>query len=164
MSSQPRPMTQDEIEAVAALWHETWHSSHDHLAPRALCEFRTEDYFRCRIKEERQKVHVSGAPGEPVGLCIVSGANLDMLFVAATERGKGIGALLLADAEARMLVSGVAEAYLYVAYGNDGAVRFYERHGWTHVGRADKEFQVAGGTIINIVGKMTKHLRARVVL
>jgi hypothetical protein len=40
------------------------------------------------------------------------------------------------------------------------AIRFYERHGWTNVGKADKEFQVAGGTMTNTVAKMTKPLRA----
>ena len=162
MSSQPRPMMEDEVEAVAALWHETWHNTHDRLAHPALREFRTQDYFRHRTDRERDTVYVSGAPGKPVGLCIVSGGNLDMLFIAAPERGKGIGELLLADAEARMLKSGVREAYLFFALGNDGAVRFYERHGWTNVGKADKEFQVASGTIIITVGKMTKPIRASI--
>jgi ribosomal protein S18 acetylase RimI-like enzyme len=151
-------MMEDEIEAVAALWHDTWHSSHDHLAPPALCEYRTGDYFRRRIDNERETVRVSGAPGKPIGLCIVSGANLDMLFVASSERGKGIGERLLADAEARMRESRIKEAYLYVALGNDGAVRFYARHGWTDAGKVDKVFEVAGGTITITVSKMCKGL------
>jgi ribosomal protein S18 acetylase RimI-like enzyme len=151
-------MREDEIEAVAVLWHDTWQSSHDHLVPHALCEFRTKDYFRRRIDNERQTVRLSGAPGKPVGLCIVSRANLDMLFVAPSERGKGVGERLLADAEARMRESGVKEAYLYVALGNDGAVRFYERHGWTDLGKVDKTFEVAGGTITHMVRKMGKSL------
>src|SRR5688572_18070102 len=125
MSRQPRPLVDDEIGAVAALWHDTWHSSHDHLAPRALCEFRTRDYFSRRTKDERAKVRVSGSPGAPIGLCIASGGNLDMLFVASSERGKGIGKDLLEDAEKRMKNTGIKEAHLYVALGNVRAIQFY---------------------------------------
>lgn len=158
MSTRPRPMMEDEIEAAATLWHDTWHSSHDHLVPHALCEFRTEDYFRRRINKERELVRVCGAPGKPIGLCILSRANLDMLFVAASERGKGIGERLLADAEAQMRENGVKEAYLYVALGNGGAIRLYEKHGWTCAGAVDKDFEVANGTITIMVHKMLKSL------
>ena len=158
MSRQPRPMMDNEIGAVAALWHDTWHSSHDHLAPRALCEFRTKSYFRRRIEDERPTVRVSGSLGKPIGLCIVSGGKLDMLFVAPSERGKGVGEELLADAVARMKDSGIREAYLYVALGNLGAIRFYEKHGWADAGKVDMVFEVAGGTIKNSELKMVKGL------
>ena len=125
MSALPRPMMEDEIEAVAALWHETWHGTHDLTVPRPICEFRTEDYFRRRIDKERDTVRVLGSPGRPIALCMVSLANLDMIFVAASERGKGIGEMLLADAEARMLKTGVTEAFLYVDLRNHRAIRFY---------------------------------------
>jgi putative acetyltransferase len=151
-------MAENEIESVAALWHDTWHGSHDNIAPSALCEFRTLDYFRHRIDNERETVRVSGGPGKPIGLCIVSGANLDMLFVAPLERGKGVGERLLADAETRMHKNGVKEGYLYVALDNDRAVQFYERHGWTDAGKVDKGFEVTGGTITNTVRKMIKNL------
>jgi hypothetical protein len=85
MSIEPRPMMDDEIAAVAALWHDTWHDSHDHIAHPALCAFRTADYFLRRIEKERETVRVAGAPGRAIGLCIVLRANLDMLFVAASE-------------------------------------------------------------------------------
>jgi len=126
--------------------------------PQALCQFRTGDYFRHRIENERETVRVLGAPGNPIGLCIMSGANLDMLFIAPSERGRGVGERLLVDAETRMREKEVKEAYLYVALGNDGAVRFYERHGWTDVGKVDKVFEVASGTITSTVRKMLKSL------
>jgi ribosomal protein S18 acetylase RimI-like enzyme len=158
MSTQPRPLNVDEIDAVTALWHDTWHGSHDHIAPQVLCEFRTRDYFRRRIHNERETVRVLGPPGKPIGLCMVSNANLDMLFVSPLERSKGVGERLLADAETRMRGGGVKEAYLYVAIGNDGAVRFYERHGWTKAGKVNKVFDVADGTITHKVHKMLKDL------
>ena len=158
MSTQPRPMMENEILAVAALWHDTWHGAHDHLFPHALCLFRTKNFFRRRIDYERETVRVFGAPGKPIGLCIVLRANLDQLYVATSERGKGVGERLLADAEARMRESGVTEANLYVALGNDGAFRFYERHGWTDAGKVDKVLEVANGNITIVVRKMIKGL------
>ena len=131
---------------------------HDHIVPHALCEFRTKGYFRRRIDNERETVRVIGAMGKPIALSIVSLANLDMLFVAPSERGKGVGEQLLGDAEARMRESGVKEAHLYVALANDGAIRFYARHGWTDAGEVDKVFKVAGGTMTNTVRKMVKGL------
>ena len=81
-----------------------------------------------------------------------------MLFVAASERGKGVGARLLVDAEALMRENGVKEAYLYVALRNDGAIRFYKRHRWVDAGKSNKIFEVAGGTMTDLVGKMVKTL------
>jgi ribosomal protein S18 acetylase RimI-like enzyme len=81
-----------------------------------------------------------------------------MLFIAPSERGRGVGERLLVDAETRMRETEVKEAYLYVALGNDGAVRFYERHGWTDVGKVDKVFEVGSGTITSTVRKMLKSL------
>jgi ribosomal protein S18 acetylase RimI-like enzyme len=54
--------------------------------------------------------------------------------------------------------SGIREAYLYVALGNFGAIRFYEKHGWADAGKVDKAFEVAGGTISDTVLKMVKGL------
>lgn len=149
-------MMDDEIGSVAALWHDTWHDSHDLIAEPALCTFRTADYLLRRIECERKNVHVAGAQGRPLGLCIVSGANLDMLFITASKRSNGIGECLLADAEKRMRESGVKVAYLYVALRNEGAIRFYRRHGWAGPENVDKEFEVAEGNITITVGKMIK--------
>lgn len=151
-------MLDHEVDAAAALWHDTWHEVHDRIAPPALCEFRTLSYFRHRVDKERETVRVCGAPGQPIGLCIASHANLDMLFVAAAERGKRVGERLLADAEARMRADGVNEAYLYVALRNADAIRFYLRNGWINAGNEDKIFEVAGGTLANRVSKMAKRL------
>jgi hypothetical protein len=57
-----------------------------------------------------------------------------------------------------MRESGVEEAYLYFALGNEGAIRFYRRHGWAGAGKVDKVFDVANGPITITVGKMIKDL------
>lgn len=158
MSALPRPMVKEEVDAVATLWHDAWHRSHDQLVPRDICDFRDERYFRRRLEKEFDSVRVLGQPRIPTGLCIVHGANLDMLFIALNEQGKGFGEQLLVDAESRMRDSGLDEAYLHAALGNDGAVRFYRRHSWVYIGTEEKVIEIGGGTITLRVSRMTKRL------
>jgi GNAT superfamily N-acetyltransferase len=115
MADLPRPMMKVDVDALAALWHDAWHRSHGQLVPRDVCDFRDEEYFRRRLEKEPDSVRVLGQPGNLTGLCIVHGANLDMLFIALNEQGKGLGEQLLSDAESRMRGSGLEEAYLHVA-------------------------------------------------
>jgi putative acetyltransferase len=158
MAVLPRPMMKDDVDALAALWHDAWHRSHDQLVPRDICDFRDERYFRRRLEREHDSVRVLGPPGNLTGLCIVHGANLDMLFIALNEQGKGLGEQLLSDAESRMRGAALEEAYLHVALGNDGAVRFYRRHSWIYIGAEEKVMEIGGGTITLQVGRMIKRL------
>ncbi|WP_370160132.1 GNAT family N-acetyltransferase [Limimaricola soesokkakensis] len=66
----------------------------------------------------------------PVGLCLISGSEISQLFVAAAARRRGVGQVLLADAEQRIALSGHDEAWLTVVLSNDQARGFYERHVW----------------------------------
>lgn len=64
----------------------------------------------------------------PIGYCILSakfGApHIHQFMVAPAERGRGIGGVMLAEALRR------GAATLKVASANEGAIRFYRRHGW----------------------------------
>jgi hypothetical protein len=88
MAVLPRPMMKDDVDALATLWHDAWHRSHDQLVPRDICDFCDERYFRRRLEQERNSVRVLGQPGNLSGLCIVHGANLDMLFIALNARSR----------------------------------------------------------------------------
>ncbi len=61
------------------------------------------------------------------------GAYLRLIAVVPGEEGKGAGAALLAAFEAEAGKEG-RHAFLLVSDFNDGAIRFYERHGWTRAG------------------------------
>jgi len=66
---------------------------------------------------------------KPLAYCILSqrgdAIHINQLMVSKDARGRGIGADLLAEAERRGANS------LKVDPENSGAIRFYERHGWT---------------------------------
>jgi ribosomal protein S18 acetylase RimI-like enzyme len=55
---------------------------------------------------------------------------LGILSVRADRRGRGIGALLLADVCRRAAAAGCGTVCLHVELNNDGAQRFYARHGF----------------------------------
>lgn len=61
------------------------------------------------------------------------GAYLRLLLVGESYLGRGLGERLLRAAEAR-LSDGSNHLYLLVTRDNSGARRFYERHGYRHVG------------------------------
>lgn len=63
-------------------------------------------------------------------------AQIEAVRVAAKTRGHGLGAALLADAEARARAAGCTLIQLTSNATRTDALRFYERHGFTpsHVG------------------------------
>ena len=63
----------------------------------------------------------------------LAGDYLELFAVAAAARGRGLGALLLDHLEAVVFARG-RNLFVCVSDFNDGARRFYARHGYEHVG------------------------------
>jgi ribosomal protein S18 acetylase RimI-like enzyme len=61
------------------------------------------------------------------------GDYLELFAVAAAARGRGLGAALLGHVEAVAFARG-RNVFVCVSDFNDGARRFYARHGYAHVG------------------------------
>lgn len=55
------------------------------------------------------------------------------LAVTPDQRGKGIGEALMNELEGRLRAKGCIRYYLMVVNGNEEAVRFYEKRGWTRM-------------------------------
>lgn len=131
----------DEVEALAALWHQGWHEAHAAIVPDDLARMRTLTSFRDRLQAALTDIRVAGPRGTPLGFCFVRGDELYQLYIAAPARGVGIAAALLADAEARLAAAGFDTAWLACAIGNDRAARFYEKHGWRRARTATIELE-----------------------
>ena len=56
---------------------------------------------------------------------------LNYLAVRPGRRGEGLGRLLVAEAESRLVRLGCAKVNLQVRHGNDDAIDFYRRIGYT---------------------------------
>ena len=66
-----------------------------------------------------------------------SAARLYSIAVSPGNAGRGIGAALLQAAEAEAIESGAESLRLEVRTDNAGAVRFYQRRGYSPTGRRD---------------------------
>lgn len=58
-------------------------------------------------------------------------AEIHTLAVLPGERDRGLGAALLDEVERRLLADGVVDVLVGTMHGNDAALRFYERRGFT---------------------------------
>jgi len=93
---------------------------------------RAEDIAHAARMIDLGRVHVAEDKGTVVGFCARNGDDLDALYVIAEKRGQGVGAALLRHAQ-----SAVDRLELWTFQANEGAQRFYLRHGFVEVQRTD---------------------------
>ncbi|MEW9554863.1 N-acetyltransferase family protein [Nonomuraea sp. NPDC050783] len=129
-----RPARDSDMSAVAEIWHQGWRDGHLGHVPDALAAARTEESFRLRAARRVDDTVVAEAGGEIAGFVMVSGDEVEQVYVAAPHRGSGMAADLLAEAARVVAAGGHERAWLAVATGNARARRFYERNGWTDEG------------------------------
>jgi ribosomal protein S18 acetylase RimI-like enzyme len=154
-----RGAEEGDIDRLARIWYDGWRDAHEQIVPAELARLRTLESFRDRIQATLPTVRVVGASGEPVGFCMVKGAELYQLYVSAQARGLGVAAALIADAEARLTENGVERAWLACAIGNDRAARFYEKCGWRRAGIMVNVLDTTNGEFPLEVWRYEKHLR-----
>lgn len=118
----------EEYPRLVEIWRSAVDATHDFLAMvdrEDIESHLASDYL------PQVDLHVAESGGVVVGFAGVSGVNLEMLFVEATQRGKGIGTALLAwvESECGVLLVDVNEQ-------NTQAVEFYRRRNFRLVGRS----------------------------
>ncbi len=97
-------------------------------AMRSLSEGdKLDKYVRSRLGSLLVAVDHDGISG----VAAVKDDQIDLLWVAPERRGEGIGKVLVAAAEALIRERGHTRLRAEVFEPNIGAIRFYERHGWT---------------------------------
>ena len=92
-----------------------------------------------------------------VGFVMVTGDEIEQLYVAARARGSGVATELFRHAE-KVIGHRFDRAWLAVAAGNARARRFYERSGWRDAGAFDYAAEIAGGTIAVPCRRYERHL------
>jgi GNAT superfamily N-acetyltransferase len=157
-----RPATADDVEAVAAVFHQGWHDVHPGRVPDGLTERRTPEAFRARVTRriaETDQTTVAEVDGVVAGFIMVAGDEAEQVYVERAFRGTTVATLLLTEAERQIAAAGHDVAFLVVVRGNDRAQAFYARQGWVDQGDVDYPVQALGEDFISPCRKFTKRVR-----
>ncbi len=150
-----------DLGPLARLWWQGWRDAHLPLVPKALATRRTLDSFIVRMAVALPRVRAVGPVGAPLGFHLIKDDELNQLYVEEESRGAGIAALLMADAEDRLLEAGVKKPWLACAIGNTRAARFYQKAGWTLAGAQTVPTEIPGGWYPLKVWRYEKRLAPR---
>jgi GNAT superfamily N-acetyltransferase len=145
-TAQLRPALPEDVLAVAQVWHDAWSDGHFGHVPDALLPYRRLVDFERRVPQRIADTTVAVVEGQIVGFVTVHEEELEQLFVARAERGRGVADRLLQHGE-QLIAARHVGAWLAVVEGNARARRFYERHGWHDTGPFDHRAEISGGTL-----------------
>ena len=122
------------IEELLRVWESSVRATHLFLSEQAIENIKR--YVPQALREIPNLLVAENEAGMPVAFAGVNGRKLEMLFVAAEERGRGIGKKLLQCA---------ADAYavneLTVNEQNPQAIAFYEHMGFRAYRRSETDEQ-----------------------
>jgi putative acetyltransferase len=142
-----RPATDDDVPAIARIWHEGWVVAHvGHVSADLVAE-RTPSSFIPRTHERVRHTWVAEQASRVLGFVVVLSPEIEQIYVDATARGTGVARRLLRLAEDLVRDAGHDRAWLAVVAGNERARRFYAREGWTDTGPYRYAAEGGSGTI-----------------
>jgi putative acetyltransferase len=156
-----RPATADDVEAIAAVFHQGWHDVHPGRVPDGLTERRTPEAFVDRVTArvaETDETTVADVDGRVAGFVMVHDDEAEQVYVDRDFRGTTVATLLLTEAERQIAAAGHDVAFLVVVRGNERAQAFYARQGWTDEGDVDYPVQALGEDFISPCRKFTKRV------
>ncbi|KAA6456929.1 ribosomal-protein-alanine N-acetyltransferase [Acidobacteria bacterium AB60] len=128
---QVRSMALEDVEAVIALAAGLPTAPH---WPRAAWEALFDPVTSSRriaLVAELQKQVI----GFAIAALISPEAELESIAVMQSHQGGGVGRTLLAELQRQLQSRGISEITLEVRASNIAALRFYQAHGFTEIGR-----------------------------
>lgn len=130
-----RPATPADADAAAALLLEAREAAFPAMPRGVHPPDDVRRWMRSRLDAPAAEVWLAeqDPTAGPVGLLLLEGDWLHSLYVAPDRTGEGIGSMLLDLAKSRR----PRRLGLWVFETNEGARRFYARHGFVEVGRSD---------------------------
>lgn len=151
--SEIRAATLEDKRAVSQVHVRSWQVGYQGLIP--------DDYLRAMTPQSREERYTFGSddPTDPLtmvavdrevicGFATVGVARVDdrlhegellALYVDPAYWGRGFGRRLIAHARGLLCSMDVTTAVLWVLKGNQRAIQFYERDGWSSVGATREE-------------------------
>ena len=129
-----RPAEVEDIPALATIAERSYRAAFAGILEPEVLEGRNAAFFAERFASSWERMLIALSHEELIGFLLMTDGHIDMLFMDPDAGGKGSGALLLAEAEARGAKS------LECFRDNHGARRFYERHGWQVTREYERDF------------------------
>lgn len=133
MTIHVRPFADDDEDAVVALWRAAgltrpWNDPHRDIARKKLVQ---RELFLVAVEPSS----ASGRRGDQVVGSAMAGYDghrgwVYYLAVAPDQQGRGLGRLLMREAEARLLALGCPKVNLQIRSGNDAVTAFYDHLGY----------------------------------
>ncbi|MCC8108067.1 MAG: acetyltransferase [Planctomycetes bacterium] len=119
----------DLVQTLAAVWEDSVRATHDFLTEDDIVLLRP--HVRTALRDIPSLTVARDEADRPVGFMGVADGKIEMLFLAPSARGNGLGRRLVEYA-----VSGGNADRLDVNEQNVQAVGFYKHLGFTVVGRS----------------------------
>jgi putative acetyltransferase len=129
-----RSVRAEDIPALAAVAERSYRAAFADILEAEVLDGRNVAFFAERFTTSWERMLVVLSGETPVGFLLMTDGHIDMLFMDPDASGRGGGALLLREAEARGAKS------LECFHDNHGARRFYERQGWRVTREYEREF------------------------
>lgn len=126
--------TRRDDDVLMQIWEDSVRATHDFLSEEDIAALRP--LLRERYMPALLVSVCRNRSGEALGFMGTADGRLEMLFVAPSHFGRGVGRVLVTDAVVR---KGVRE--LDVNEQNPGAGAFYRRMGFEVVGRSPLDAQ-----------------------
>jgi putative acetyltransferase len=129
-----RPARSEDVAALAEVAATSYRAAFASLLEPEVLEGRNPAFFAQRFASSWQRMLVAERQCAIAGFLLMTDGHIDMLFMDPAASRQGGGARLLEEAEIRGAKS------LECFRDNDGARRFYERHGWRITREYEREF------------------------
>jgi ribosomal protein S18 acetylase RimI-like enzyme len=166
-SVQIRRATAADAEAIAAVHTRSWQAAYRGLLPQNFLEAMDPDrptaYWRRALAQRRnprEVVLVATEDRDAVLGFVALGPDRDgdpdgdvgeitSMYLDPEHWSTGFGRALMTAALAQLRQGAFTRAVLWVLKGNNRAIRFYERAGWTAAG-ATKEDELGGVPVVEL--------------
>jgi len=124
-----RRARREDVDEVVGVWLRSRRASVPAIPPPVHSEDEVHAWFE-EVVFPQSEIWVAEHAGLVVGVLVLEHEWVDQLYVEPGHTGRGIGSRLVAEAKRRR--PGGLRLWTFAA--NDGARRFYERHGFVVTG------------------------------
>ncbi|MBV9420896.1 MAG: GNAT family N-acetyltransferase [Alphaproteobacteria bacterium] len=127
-----RPATEADVPALESLLRRSWLSTWaPELSFETVRKWAAEDWAGAYARTQWADFLLADDNGKVLGMVHIDGNFIGALHVDHRHKRRGIGKVLMDEAERRIAAAGHDEATLETNTFNTVAIAFYEGRGWT---------------------------------